>query len=153
MDVKSFTLNVSNVRPKLTVIAPKGTVGYGGLNVIAHKAAASDAEDGPNCCQIIWTSDKDGRIGVGTNVEFVYGSAGPRRITRRGDRQGRREHRADFPLEVKGLPPGRRIETPTTDAAIFKNTLMVVEGHRLRRQRAAGAAVSEPDVDELERGR
>jgi hypothetical protein len=129
MDVETFTLNVSNVQPKLTVISPKGPVGYGGLNEVTHQATASDAEDGPNCCQIIWTSDKDGRIGVGSKVDFVYGSAGTRRITVAAIDSDGGSMVQTFTLDVKGLPPGPRIETPATDAAIFRDTPVVAEGH------------------------
>jgi hypothetical protein len=54
-------------------------VGVGGLNVVDFQADIVDYE---GCCSdVTWTSDKDGVIGHGANLEFTFPSAGTRTIT------------------------------------------------------------------------
>jgi hypothetical protein len=88
----------------------------------------SDSEDGSNCCQsVVWTSDIDGKLGVGANIRFHYPAPGRRVVTAMAtDKQGRMSFKS-FPLEVKNYPPGVTIIAPASFTPIVKNTPVVFQ--------------------------
>jgi hypothetical protein len=125
---KLFQLFVTSAPPKIKVVAPSGPVGYGGFNTVTHKATVTDIEDPQKCCHVVWKSDKDGQLGVGKEIEFVYSSPGRRFITVSAtDSDGQTAH-STFPLDVTNAPPGVAIEVPAAGTTIFRNTAFVVQG-------------------------
>lgn len=126
---KSFPITITNGVPELTInVTPSGTVGYGGLNIVTHTATVRDVEDGPTCCPVVWTSDKDGQIGTGKGLEFVYPSPGLRRITATAtDRFGNHTDRV-IDLNLVNTPPIMQIPAPAVGTPVFQNKPVVFRG-------------------------
>lgn len=122
--------------PKLTVTSPIGPVSYGASNSIAHQATVTDAEDGQNCCQVVWHSDKDGRLGIGNDIRFSYKTPGPRFITAIAtDKDGHTDVRS-FQLDVRNDRPSPTIveplpgapHDPPVAATVFQNAPVLIKG-------------------------
>jgi hypothetical protein len=127
VDAKSFRRQVDSAPPQITVVAPTGPVSAGGIGGVVHKVTVSDREDGPDCCTAVWDSDKDGRLGVGREVEFAYPSTGARTITVTATDSDAVTNKKTFQVTVKNDPPFVRIDVPAVGAAVFKNTPVVVQ--------------------------
>lgn len=57
------------------------TVSYGGLNAVKFRAEGHDSFDGGGCCTFQWSSDVDGNIGFGAEMEHTFASPGDRVVT------------------------------------------------------------------------
>ncbi|MCI0573244.1 MAG: hypothetical protein L0Y66_21060 [Myxococcaceae bacterium] len=71
-----------NQPPRVSILspAPGGTVNYGGFGM-GLRASVVDPEEGDTCCTITWSSDRDGVLGTGRELTYVFATPGARRLT------------------------------------------------------------------------
>ena len=127
IDAKSFRRQVQSAPPQITIVAPTGPVSAGGIGGVVHQARVTDFEDGADCCTAVWNSDRDGRLGVGREIEFAYPSIGTRTVTVTATDSDGVTNQKSFPVAVENDPPFVRIDVPAAGAAVFKNTPVVVQ--------------------------
>ncbi len=73
-----------HLKPDLKITAPKDDEVFKPYTKpIQFKAFAQDVNDGPLASTVVWTSDVDGELGVGTSIthDFTYAKEGVRHIT------------------------------------------------------------------------
>jgi hypothetical protein len=110
--------------PVINITSPRDldTVSYGGFNLAQFTAQVSDAQDGPNCCNVVWSSDVDGRLGVGSFLQYQFGSPGDRVITATATDNEGLLAQATRRLHVVAVPPRVAITEPTeADVTLFRN--------------------------------
>lgn len=73
----------ANSPPAVEIVNPSddAVVGMGGLAIETYTAAVSDWEDGDGCCAAAWTSDVDGAMGGGLEVQHAFTTPGSRQVT------------------------------------------------------------------------
>ncbi len=118
--------------PTLTLVAPGSQVSYG-QNNIEHKVTVTDAEDGPNCCKLTWTSDIDGFLSIEKNFLYSYLKPGPRTITVVATDKDGRIATQSMGVNAKNDPPSVTMDFPPLGPPPFKvvsqNTPVVLKGH------------------------
>ncbi|MCA9562743.1 MAG: S8 family serine peptidase, partial [Myxococcales bacterium] len=101
-----------NQPPSLVITAPVGGHVVATGEDLAFVARANDPEDGPGCCNIVWSSDVDGELGFGGTTQFYFPYAGSRVVTARAtDRQGSIAT-ASVRIDVVDWEPTARISAP-----------------------------------------
>ena len=100
--------------PVISITSPGDydTVSYGGFNLAQFTAQVSDAQDGPNCCNVVWSSDRDGRLGVGSFLQYQFESPGDRLITATATDNEGLLAQATRHLRVVAVPPLVAITEP-----------------------------------------
>ena len=72
---------IANDPPVPEIVEAPIVGSYGKLNLMTFRAKAAD-DDGPaGCCTYTWSSDKDGPLGSGAELQYAFGSPGERVIT------------------------------------------------------------------------
>ena len=121
-----------NDPPSISITEPaNGTVtGYGSLGGIDFMATATDAKDGPNCCQITWRSYPKGEVlGYGKTLNF-FGGPGLHTITARATDSGYRTATATVSIELTNEPPKVLFITPAlNNQNFYKGIPYLLEGH------------------------
>jgi hypothetical protein len=76
---------VADTPPTISISSPKNNASFqvSPLLSITFSAEVSDADDGPACCEVRWTSSVEGNLGQGKQITRNFGGAnpGPRTIT------------------------------------------------------------------------
>jgi hypothetical protein len=113
---------VENTLPDVHIVTPSNNanVGYGGLGMVHFEATASDAEDGPDCCSIKWTTD-EGPMGYGRAIDYVFATPGDHVVTVWAvDKDGGRRSAA-ITVTAGNDPPTMTIIKPTAGQLLFPN--------------------------------
>lgn len=117
--------------PSLEILEPTNNtaVQLGGILGIRFRAQADDVEDGPDCCQITWTSDKEGILGFGPTLEKSLTRPGVHVITAIArDSRFRRTERT-VTVRADNEPPVASIQFPEMDNdLLFRGIPYVVRG-------------------------
>jgi serine protease len=81
VNAASAVVNVTDGKlgPLVKISQADQKVPYGGFNTTTLKATTYSV--GPCKCTITWSSDKDGPMGTGATIDWVYPSAGERTVT------------------------------------------------------------------------
>ena len=101
---------------------------YGGFNTTTLKATVDSV--GPCQCTIEWSSDKDGAMGTGASIDYVYPSVGERTITVNVKDANTGATATDqVKVEATNERPSARITKPTADAHVYSGQPFKLEGH------------------------
>ena len=101
---------------------------YGALNWVTFTATAIDFEDGAKCCKLTWDADKDGPLGAGSKVDFIFKTPGIRKITVTAqDLSGNLASTSIF-VNAANSPPTVKINKPAAGAFLYKNVTYVFDG-------------------------
>ena len=119
-----------NQAPNLEITAPNnGThIGFGGLNIVHLSATSSDLEDGASCCDITWTSDKDGFLGKGKALDFTFTTPGTRIVTATAKDSGGVSRSDAITLIADNGAPSVKIITPKPNQQLTINLSVVLDG-------------------------
>ena len=100
---------------------------YGGFNATNLKARVESV--GPCKCTIEWSSDKDGAMGTGASIDYVYQSAGPRTVTVRVKDAGTGATATDqVEVEAMNDRPLAKITKPVDGAHVYSGQPFKLEG-------------------------
>jgi len=81
------------------------------------RVVATDVEDGPACCTVIWSSDIDGELGRGATITASFASLGRRIVTVRAvDSGGRSSMPLSIAVDVINTPPSVSVAALSSDA-------------------------------------
>jgi len=69
--------------PNVSISAPAEGAGFPANSAVSFTGTATDPEDGPLTSSLVWSSDRDGQIGLGGSFVTSAMSAGAHRITAR----------------------------------------------------------------------
>lgn len=76
---------IADTPPTISITSPQNNASFSisSLLDITFSASVSDADDGPACCEVRWTSSVEGILGQGKQITRNFGGAnpGPRTIT------------------------------------------------------------------------
>jgi hypothetical protein len=111
------------------IVAPAddSLISPGGLNFVTLKASTSDPEDGDGCCTVIWTSQWEGTLGYGHQLDYVF--EGSNIVTARAyDSDGAPSASTSISLHAKNDPPAAQILTPTIGQVLYRNLLYKFSG-------------------------
>ena len=117
----SCPVTTYNDPPSIGITEPANgmVTGYGSLGGIDFVATATDAKDGPNCCQITWRSYPEGKVlGYGKTLNF-FGGLGSHTITARATDSGYRTATATVSIELTNEPPKVQFITPALNNQSF----------------------------------
>jgi hypothetical protein len=121
----------TNQPPAIRIDSPQNgtTYLYGGVlnGTVELKAHASDLEDGDDCCRIVWTSSKDGYLGVGASVTRSFDWLGERTITATATDSEGKSASSSVTINVANEPPGVRIVKPGNHV-LYRNVAYGFEG-------------------------
>jgi serine protease len=101
---------------------------YGGFNATNLKATVDSI--GPCKCTIEWSSDKDGAMGTGASIDYVYQSPGRRTVTAKvtdADTGATAFDQVD--VEAMNDQPEAQITKPAQDAHVYSGQPFKLEGH------------------------
>src|SRR5262249_9375483 len=102
------------------------SVGYGGLN-IAHFQA--DIVDYEGCCtDVTWQSDKDGVIGRGAAIDYIFGGPGTRKVTVTATDNDGATAADIITVNVSNTPPTVKIIKPTPAQTLYKGFPYMLQG-------------------------
>lgn len=109
-----------NAFPSVTIELPTGdaAIPNGGINLVDFVAQANDPEDGPGCCTVVWTSDVDGTIGIGSSIQYAFIDPGTRVVTATATDSDGNTGSAMVTLEVTNAAPVPSIAAPTAGEAV-----------------------------------
>ena len=101
---------------------------YGGFNSTKLKATIQSV--GGCNCKISWSSDKDGAMGTGASIDYVYPTPGPRTVTATVEDFDTGNTVTDQ-VEVEAINdrPTAKITKPAPDAHVFSGQPFKLEGH------------------------
>ncbi|MFY9826022.1 MAG: hypothetical protein WAM82_31925 [Thermoanaerobaculia bacterium] len=114
-------------KPQVTILQPANNshTSYGGLNSVQFLGQVIPA----NCCQLTWTSDKDGALGSGQSRDVFFTSPGDRIITLTAkDSNNVVVATAKITLHVDNDAPVVSILKPTANAKVFRNIPFIIKG-------------------------
>ncbi len=101
----------------------------GGFLSLRLRATASDPEDGADCCTLTWTSDRDGILGHGREVDTVLGTPGAHRITVTARDSRYRVASAAVNVTAVNLPPTPEIRFPEMNLdSLYRGVPYVLRG-------------------------
>jgi serine protease len=100
---------------------------YGGFNTTTLKAKVYSV--GPCKCTISWSSDKDGPMGTGPSIDYVYQSAGERTVTVTvKDANSGATATDQVKVEAMNDRPVPKITKPGSDAHVYSGQPFKLEG-------------------------
>jgi hypothetical protein len=117
--------------PTVQITAPaNGTsLDVGGFLPLHLEATANDAEDGPGCCTLTWTSDRDGWIGAGPVVDTQLQTPGAHVITVTARDSRYRLATAQVHVTATNDPPTPHILFPANDLdSLYRGVPYVLRG-------------------------
>jgi serine protease len=85
-------------------------------------AVVSDYEDGAECCDVAWTSDKDGSLGSGLQQGVTFATPGVRTITATATDSSGKSTSASVTVEVVLQPIKALIVEPRNGSTVFRDT-------------------------------
>ena len=112
---------------KISTADPKPV--YGGFNSTALKATVYSV--GPcNTCTIEWSSDKDGPMGTGASIDYVYPSAGERTVTVKIKDANGATATDQVKVDAQNARPEVKVTKPASyDMHVYSGQTFVFEGH------------------------
>ena len=99
----------ANDAPTIKIVSPSNgaKVAFGAFKRITFTANTDDLEDGHNCCNVTWRSDKDGIMGTGRTIQFDFDTPGMRTITATAeDDGGEKEASGPYQYQDVEFTPG-----------------------------------------------
>jgi hypothetical protein len=104
-----------NSAPEIEIISPadNAQVGMGGLAIETYQAAASDWEDGEGCCTVTWSSNVDGPLAGGKQIDHAFMTPGTRVITATATDSDGLFDTDTITVETSNSPPHMTIQAPT----------------------------------------
>jgi len=119
----------NKIRPlvKISTADPKPV--YGGFNSTTLKATVYSVGS-CNKCTIEWSSDKDGAMGTGASIDYVYPSAGERTVTVKVKDANGATATDQVKVDAQNERPEVRVTKPTSyDMHVYSGQTFVLEGH------------------------
>jgi hypothetical protein len=107
----------SDASPTVQILEPASGSSFdvGGFFALHLRAETDDAEEGPGCCTVTWSSDRDGLLGAGHDVYAALSTGGPHVITATA-RDGRwRIGTASVTVTATNSAPSPEILFPVAD--------------------------------------
>ena len=125
---------IGNVPPAVKIVKPaNGATVKAGFNIVTFEASPDDYEDGNSCCAVTWSSNKDGVMGQGEQIQFAFTSPGVRIITATvTDSQGA-TNKTSIVVSVGNTAPTVSIKKPTPGQTLYTGITYVLEGSSLTR--------------------
>ncbi len=120
-------VNGGKLAPLVKISQADKEVPYGGFNTTTLKATIYSA--GPCKCTLEWSSDKDGAMGTGASIDWVYPKAGKRMVTVRVKDANGATATDQVEVEATNERPLARITKPTQDAHVYSGQPFKLEGH------------------------
>jgi hypothetical protein len=113
---------LGDLDPSITITSPSNgaTVDYGGLNIIDFSASTDDFEDGEDCCTVSWSSNLDGALGNGLDIQYAFSGAAVHQITATVTDSGGNSSSDTITLNVTGTPPAVTILDPSPGETFTK---------------------------------
>jgi subtilisin family serine protease len=98
--------SAGNQRPVVRLLNPRSIPATLQANRSEPFAVAvTDVEDGAACCATVWTSDIDGPLGRGANIDVSFATLGRRMVTARATDSGGLSAQLTFAVDVVNTPP------------------------------------------------
>jgi hypothetical protein len=122
---------VFDLPPKVQIISPSNgaKVPYGAFSETNFLASVTDFEDGPSCCSIKWSSDKDGPLGTGAFIQYEVPSPGNRTVTVTAkELQGPNTSKASVVIGTTNSPPKIWIVTPKQNQTLYRGMTYIFQG-------------------------
>ena len=119
-----------NLAPLLSITEPSPgqTVGYGPFSQSQFKAKVEDFEDGPSCCAVVWTSNKDGVLGSGAEIQFAFTTPGTRTITATAKDSKGATTTATVTVATANTKPSVQIIKPQAGLVMYRGLPYVFQG-------------------------
>jgi hypothetical protein len=126
----------ANSPPEVKIMKPAdgSSAALGGLNIVTFQATVEDYEDGDyydgSCdfCEVKWSSDKEGSMGGGKVLEYVFTKSGTHTITATAKDKDGATSAFSIKVTVGGnTPPGVTIEKPTQNQNLYKGVPYVFD--------------------------
>jgi hypothetical protein len=112
---------------KISTADPKPV--YGGFNATTLKATVY-AVGSCGKCTIEWSSDKDGAMGTGASIDYVYPSAGQRTVTVKVKDANGATATDQVTVDAQNERPEARVTKPASyDMHVYSGQTFVLEGH------------------------
>jgi hypothetical protein len=121
---------LGNVPPAVKIVKPANgaTVDAGGFNFVTFEASPDDYEDGNSCCAVTWSSNKDGVMGQGEQIQFTFSTNGSRTVTATvTDSQGA-TNKTSIIVNVGNTAPTVSIKKPTPGQTLYTGITYVFDG-------------------------
>jgi hypothetical protein len=117
--------------PAIQILQPSdgSTVAY---NSFPTKLTAKVTDPDGHCpasCSVAWHSDKDGDIGTGLTIDYLFLGAGPRTITAKVTKFNGMNSSTSIHVSTSNTVPQVWINKPTAGQALQKGAAYVFEGH------------------------
>lgn len=119
-----------NSAPTIAITAPdnQSSHPYGGLNLVTFSAAVSDEEDGPDCCQVIWSSSKSGAMGGGASIQHALPAVGEQVVTATVTDSDGASTSASIIVIGTNTAPTATIVAPAPGEQVFRGVPYVLQG-------------------------
>jgi hypothetical protein len=123
----SVTVTVANTLPTIAISNPIDGGSFGTTDAISFQATASDFDDGSLTGAIVWTSNRDGQLGVGGNLTRSM-TSGTHTITANVTDKDGGTRTASVRINVGNTPPVVTIQTPTNGSSFTATTDIAFQG-------------------------
>jgi hypothetical protein len=90
--------------------------------------SVDDPEDGFACCDITWTSDVDGTLGVGDSIDHIFTTVGERVITASATDSDGVSGATSVVLDIINTAPSVEITRPTASDTLYRGVPFVLRG-------------------------
>ncbi|MEX2501296.1 MAG: S8 family serine peptidase [Trueperaceae bacterium] len=130
---------LGNVPPTVAMTRPTEGAELNLNATVFFDAIVSDFEDGVACCEVTWTSDVDGALGIGRAVTSTFTTVGARVITVTAVDSGGGRTSVATSVTVVNDPPRVNITNPLDGAEVFLGVSTVLRG--------TSFDVNEPDAE------
>ncbi|MEO1171368.1 MAG: hypothetical protein AAFX94_04860, partial [Myxococcota bacterium] len=122
-ELGNINVKAGDDTPTVAITSPLSgrTVPFGAFSVVNLAATTDDLEEGRDCCTVTWTSNVDGPLGSGLNLQTTLPTPGPRTLTATVTDRAGNTSSDSVTVVTENLIPAVTVSRPSAGDSLFRD--------------------------------